>query len=102
MQVNISFYGTASGQTVLPNMEEASGIAAPLSDGGGSPVGSADSGIDVSVAYEVTEAGTFENIGSPPEWLHEAIAAYQIASASVHGASAGVENVMDGGQGPGV
>lgn len=101
MQVNISFHGTASGQPVLPDMQEAAGSTAPVSDGGGAPGAGADSGSDVSVAYEVTEAGTYENIGAPPAWLHEAIAAYHVATASGQGAAAAGDDVMDGGQGPG-
>jgi hypothetical protein len=96
--VNISIHDSASPQG-SPTVEK--GVTEDLAptSGGAAPGSVESSGSQSSVAYGETASGhAVTDIGSPPAWLHEAIAADKAYTASDN--TEGSASGTDGGAGP--
>jgi hypothetical protein len=101
MQVNISFNGATVASPIATEQPMVASDSITISDAGVAP---GSDGQEVSSfvpsANLVAQVGAQVDIGSPPGWLYEAVAAHKLAMAADPSESPTGTEGEDGGAGP--
>jgi hypothetical protein len=101
MQVNISFNGATIASPIATDQQTVASDSITISDAGVAP-GSDEQEVSsfAPSANLVAQVGAQVDIGTPPGWLYEAIAAHKLAMAADSSETPTGTEGQDGGAGP--